>query len=82
MSTDELDDPFAPTEMNVEGSLFSMKTMEELMRAYQQGCWFWNDDYTALIYRDPQIRIAAPIAESGRELIEQAKEEAFFAWGL
>jgi hypothetical protein len=30
----------------------------------------------------PQIEIAAPIAEGGREIIEQAKEEAFFAWGL
>jgi len=29
-----------------------------------------------------QRRKAAPIAEGGREIIEQAKEEGFFAWGL
>jgi hypothetical protein len=36
-----------------------------------------------MLYRSwPERRIAAPIAESGREIIEQAKEEVFFAWGL
>jgi len=77
----ELDDPFAPSELHgFEGSLFDLKEMERLRAAYMQGCWFWHDDYLALLYRDPQIRIAAPIAES--EIIEQAKEEAFLAWGL
>jgi hypothetical protein len=47
--------------------------MEELKRKHEQGCWFWNDDYTALLHREPHIP---------RELIEQAKEEMFFAWGL
>jgi hypothetical protein len=75
-----MDDPFAPREMNVAGSLFSMEEMEQLAAAYYRGVWFWHDDYLALLYRDPQIRIAAPIAES--EIIEQAKEEAFLAWGL
>ena len=31
--------------------------------------WVWNDDY----YENEQLM---------RELIEQAKEEMFFAWGL
>jgi len=65
-----------------EGSLFDPKEMERLAAAYYQGLFFWNDDYISMLYRDPQIRIAAPIAESEREIIEQAKEEAFLAWGL
>jgi hypothetical protein len=81
--TDELDDPYLPTELfGFEGSLFDLKEMERLRAAYMQGCWFWHDDYLSYLYRDPQIGKAAPIAESGREIIEQAKEEAFFAWGL
>ena len=40
-------------------------------------------NYIALIYRSwPGRRTAAPIADSGGEIIEQAKEEMFFAWGL
>jgi hypothetical protein len=71
------------SETNVEGSLFDPKEMERLKRKHEQGCWVWNDDYIALIYRSwPGRRTAAPIAESGREIIEQAKEEMFFAWGL
>ena len=79
--TDELD-PFAPSEMNVEGTIFDADYIGELWRAQQVGLWAWNDDYTSLLYRDPQIRMGEPIAEGGREIIEQAKEEVFFAWGL
>ena len=79
--SNELDDPFAPTEMDPQG-LMSADYMASLAAAYYQGLFFWNDDYLAMLYRDPQSRKAAPIAESGREIIEQAKEEAFFAWGL
>jgi hypothetical protein len=71
----ELDDPFAPSELHgFEGSLFDLKEMERLRAAYMQGCWFWHDDYLSVLHREP------PIAES--EIIEQAKEEAFLAWGL
>jgi len=81
--TDALDDPFAPTELHgLEGSLFDPKEMERLLAASQRGCWFWLDWECALLYRDPQMRKAAPIAEAGREIIEQAKEEVFLAWGL
>ena len=46
--TDELDDPFAPSEMDVEGSLFDSKTMEELKHRHEQGLWVWEDWETAL----------------------------------
>jgi hypothetical protein len=84
----ELDDPLL-TETNVEGSLFDPREMERLWRETHQGLWFWNDWETAMMYRSlpleivlREMRKAAPIAESGREIIEQAKEEMFFAWGL
>jgi hypothetical protein len=77
------DDPFAPSELHgFEGSLFDPAEMERLRAAWMQGCWFWHCDDQALMYRWPPNRKAAPIAESGREIIEQAKEEMFFAWGL
>jgi hypothetical protein len=47
--TDELDDPFAPSEMSVEGSLFDPKEMERLRAAWMQGCWFWHDDDAMLM---------------------------------
>ena len=65
-----------------EGSLFDPKEMERLLREYQQGCWYWHDDYLAYLYRDPQMRKAAPIAEGGRELIEQAKKVRRFSPGV
>jgi hypothetical protein len=76
----ELDDPFLCSELHgFEGSLFDPKEMERLAAAYYQGLFFWNDDYIAYLYRSwPERRKAAPIAE----IIEQAKEEAFLAWGL
>jgi len=83
--TDELDDPFMPSELfGFEGSLFDPREMERLRAALMQGCWFWHCDDQMLMYRDLAFRrkIAAPIAEAGREIIEQAKEEVFFAWGL
>ena len=83
--TDELDDPFAPTELHgFEGSLFDPEEMERLV-AEQQGqpLWVWSEVWQRYINEmGPQIEKAAPIAESGREIIEQAKEELFFAWGL
>jgi hypothetical protein len=57
----EIYDPFAPSEMNCEGSLFDTEEMERVKRKYEQGCWFWHDDYLALLYRDPQMRKAAPL---------------------
>jgi hypothetical protein len=60
--TDELDDPFAPSEMNVEGSLFDLKVMARLWEETHQGLWFWKDWDVALIYRDLAFRSAGPIA--------------------
>lgn len=60
--TDELDDPFAPSEMNVEGSLFDPKVMARLWEETHQGLWFWKDWDVALIYRDLAFRSAGPIA--------------------
>ena len=78
-----MDDIDLLSETNVEGSLFDPEEMERLRAASMQGLWHWSDWETALLYRSwPGRRKAAPIAESGREIIEQAKEEAFFAWGL
>ena len=44
-----------PTEMNIEGTFFDPKTMLRLAAEWQRGLFFWNDDYTALLYREPQI---------------------------
>jgi hypothetical protein len=33
------------------GGLLDLKVMEELKRKNEQGCWFWHDDYLALLYR-------------------------------
>ena len=49
------------------------KGAEELNRT---GLWVWRGE----IVGDRMNRKAAPIAEG--EIIEQAKEEAFLAWGL
>jgi hypothetical protein len=35
--TDELDDPFAPTELHVEGSLFSMEEMDAALACVSAG---------------------------------------------
>jgi hypothetical protein len=51
ISTDMIEDPFAPTEMNVEGSLFSAEVMEQLKAAWMVGLWFWACDDQLLIYR-------------------------------
>ena len=87
--TDELDDPFITELHGFEGSLFDPKEMERLLREYQQGIWYWHADDQMLMYRSwpleiipREMRKAAPISEGGREIIEQAKEEAFLAWGL
>ena len=71
-----------PTELNVEGTCFDVEYFARWIEAQRVGLWHWSDWETALMYRDPERKKAAPIAESGREIIEQAKEEAFFAWGL
>jgi len=84
--TDELDDPFITELHGFEGSLFDPAEMERLLREYQQGIWYWHADDQMLMYRSWPLEIilretrkAAPIAEA---IIEQAKEEGFFAWGL
>ena len=72
------------SETNVEGSLFDTEEMERLVAKMQaQPLWVWSEERQPYVMvMGPQIEIAAPIAEGGREIIEQAKEEAFFAWGL
>ena len=76
--TDELDEPFAPSEMNCEGSLFDTEEMARLAAAYYQDLFFWNDDYIAMIYRScPGRRKAAPIAEGG--LIRTSAPECVLA---
>jgi hypothetical protein len=76
-----MDDPLL-SETHVEGSLFDPRTMERLKAETERGCWFWLDWEMAMMYRDWPTQKAAPIAEGGREIVEQAEEEMFFAWGL
>ena len=71
-----------PTTEDDPDGLMSVKYMETLFAAWKVGCWFWQDDDQPPMYRDLRTQKAAPIAEGGRDIIEQAKEEAFFAWGL
>jgi hypothetical protein len=78
-----MDDPFEPSELHVEGTSFDADNYykELLAKMIQaQPLWVWAEEWQP--YMLPQMRIATPIAESGREIIEQAKEEMFFAWGL
>jgi hypothetical protein len=44
--------------------------MEKLRAAWQQGLWFWGWE----TYYENELLM--------REIIEQAEEEMFFAWGL
>jgi len=52
------------------GGLLSPETMEKLRAAWQQGLWFWGWE----TYYENELLM--------REIIEQAEEEMFFAWGL
>ena len=87
---DDREQLLLPTELNVEGTCFDPEYMLRLKRNSEVGLWVWAHepywDWLALKGQDyewkSQRRKAAPIAEGGPELIEQAKEEAFFAWGL
>ena len=64
-------------------------TPEEMEAHHHHGLWVWDlfigydhwPPYTFLTLVGP-TQEAAPIAEGGGEIIEQAKEEAFLAWGL
>ena len=73
--TDELDEHWL-SETDVEGTCMDVEGYAAWIVAKYSGLWFWAHE----TYWDPQMRKAAPIAES--EIIEQAKEEAFLAWGL
>ena len=42
----------------------------------------WEEEWRSYQMMMGLNRLAAPISEGGREIIEQAKEEAFLAWGL
>ena len=68
--TDELDDPLL-SETNVEGSLFDPREMERLYEETHRGLWQWSDWETALMYRSPPNRKAAPIAEDGFDITRQ-----------
>ena len=76
-----MDDPFEPSG-HVEGTSFDADNYykELLAKIQAQPLWVWAEEWQP--YMLPQMRKAAPIAEGGREIIEQAKEEAFLAWGL
>ena len=75
------------SETDVEGTCMDAAGYAAWIKAHmQQGCWFWHCDEQVLMYRSWPLEIvlretrkAAPIAEA---IIEQAKEEGFFAWGL
>jgi hypothetical protein len=58
------------SETYVEGSGFDVDNYWREL----QPLWVWAEEW------QPQMRKAAPIADG--EIIEQAKEEAFLAWGL
>ena len=82
---DMLDDPFAPTELHgFEGSLFDPAEMERLLREYQQGIWYWHAEDQMLMYRSWPLEIVLRETRKAisEAIIEQAKEEGFFAWGL
>jgi hypothetical protein len=57
--TDEVD-IYQPTEMDAEGSLFDPRTIERLLTASQQGCWFWLDWDVALMCRDRPTQNSRP----------------------
>ena len=79
----ELYDPFGYSEANCEGSLFDPHEMARLLAKMQaQPLWVWAEEWQPYQMVMGPNRSAAPIAESGREIIEQAKEEAFLAWCL
>ena len=78
-------DPITELE-EFEGSLLDPRVMERLYAETHRWLWFWDDWETAMMYRSWPLEIvlretrkAAPISEA---IIEQAKEEGFFAWGL
>ena len=83
--TDELDDPFfLVTELfGFEGSLFDPAEMERLAAKQQaQPLWVWAEEWQPYrMIMCPERGKAALSNEGGREIIEQAKEEAFLAWG-
>jgi hypothetical protein len=85
--TDELDDPFAPTELHgFEGTLLDPNWWEvrraRLEELGRPALWYWEEEWQPYQVSMGPNRKAAPIAEGGREIVEQAKEEAFLAWGL
>jgi hypothetical protein len=55
------------------------KRLEELGRP---ALWYWEEEWQQYQMVMGLDRKAAPIAEGASEIIEQAKEEAFLAWGL
>jgi hypothetical protein len=52
-------DPFAPTELDVEGTYFDPRYMLELKRKSEVGLWFWSDWRIAMMYSDQIFRTAA-----------------------
>ena len=85
--SNELDDPFAPTELHgFEGTLLDPNWWEvrraRLEELGRPALWYWEEEWQPYQVSMGPNRKAAPIAEGGREIVEQAKEEAFLAWGL
>ena len=48
------------TVTDIEGTPFDADYFWRWIEAQRVGCWFWSDWETALLYRDPQIRIGEP----------------------
>jgi hypothetical protein len=68
--TDELDEHWF-SEQDVEGTCMDVSYYARWIKAKYSGLWHWHCDEQVLMYRSwPQA------------IIEQAKEEAFLAWGL
>ena len=80
-----MDDPFEPSG-HVEGTSFDADNYykELLAKMIQaQPLWVWAEEWQPYrMIMCPERGKAALSNEGGREIIEQAKEEAFLAWGL
>jgi len=72
---DELDDPFLPTELfGFEGTLLDPNWWEvrraRLEKLGRPALWYWAEEWQAYQMPVGSNRLAAPIAEDGREIIE------------